>query len=150
MLIQSESRMRLTSYTDFGLRALIRMASALNRNFLTTEIANEFGISRNYLNKIIQFLSQYGFVQTRHGAGGGAMLARPAGEIGLGNLVRLLERDQALVECFSPGGSRCFTLSCRLKSKLHAAEVAFLAELDRSTLSGIALPAGVDAVADGR
>jgi len=141
--------MRLTSFTDFGLRALMRMASAPNRAFSTAEIAEEFGISRNHLNKIIQCLTQYGFVQTRRGAGGGAMLARPAGEIGLGNLVRLLERDQALVECFSPGGSCCITPSCRLKGKLHAAEVAFLAELDRSTLADIALPARVAAVAAG-
>nr|WP_261368377.1 Rrf2 family transcriptional regulator [Pseudosulfitobacter koreense] len=141
--------MRLTSYTDFGLRALMRMVSARNRVFSTTEITDEFGILRNHLNKIIQCLSQYGFVQTHRGADGGAMLARPAGEIGLGNLVQLLERDQALVKCFSPDGSCCITLSGWLKGKLHAAEVAFLAELDRSTLADIALPARVAAVADG-
>ena len=139
--------MRLTSFTDYGLRALMRMASAPERAFSTAEIADEFGISRNHLNKVIQRLARHGFVATRRGAGGGAMLARPADEIGLGNLVRLLEKDQALVECFSSQGACCVTPVCLLKGKLHAAETAFLAELDRSTLVDIALPAPAPAVA---
>ncbi len=133
--------MRLTSFTDFGLRALMRMASVPDRAFSTAEIADEFGISRNHLNKVIQRLARHGYVATRRGAGGGAMLARPAAEIGLGDLVRLLEQDQALVECFAPDGACCVTPVCRLKGKLHAAEAAFLAELDRSTLADVALPA---------
>ena len=133
--------MRLTSFTDFGLRALMRMASSPDRAFSTAEIADEFGISRNHLNKVIQRLARHGFVATRRGAGGGAMLARPASEIGLGDLVRLLEQDQALVECFAPDGACCVTPVCRLKGRLHAAESAFLAELDRSTLADVALPA---------
>lgn len=139
--------MRLTSFTDYGLRALMRMASVPERAFSTAEIADEFGISRNHLNKVVQRLARHGFVATRRGAGGGAMLARPASEIGLGDLVRLLEQDQALVECFSPDGACCVTPVCRLKGKLYAAEAAFLAELDRSTLADVALPAPAPAVA---
>ncbi|SER87014.1 transcriptional regulator, BadM/Rrf2 family [Tranquillimonas rosea] len=138
--------MRLTSFTDYGLRALMRMASDPDRAFSTAEIADEFGVSRNHLNKIIQRLARHGFVATRRGAGGGAMLARPASEIGLGDLVRLLEQDQALVECFAPDGACTVSPVCRLKGRLFAAESAFLAELDRSTLADIALPAPVSAM----
>lgn len=132
--------MRLTSFTDFGLRALMRMASAPDRAFTTAEIADEFSISRNHLNKVIQRLAKHGLVTTRRGAGGGAMLARPASEIGLGDVVRILEQDQALVECFTADGACCVTPVCRLRGKLYAAEAAFLAELDRSTLADVALP----------
>lgn len=133
--------MRLTSFTDFGLRALMRMASAPDRAFSTAEIADEFGISRNHLTKIIQRLARHGIVATRRGTGGGAMLARDAAEISLGEIVRLLEQDQSLVECFSPDGACSVFPACRLKGKLQAAEKAFLAELDHSTLADIALPA---------
>lgn len=68
------------------------------------------------------------------------MLARPASEIGLGDVVRILEQDQALVECFAADGACCVTPVCRLRGKLYAAEAAFLAELDRSTLADVALP----------
>ncbi|AQS50148.1 Rrf2 family transcriptional regulator (plasmid) [Thioclava nitratireducens] len=135
--------MRLTSFTDFGLRALMRMASGPERAFSTAEIADEFGISRHHLNKVIQRLARHGFVTTRRGTGGGAMLGRPAHEIVLGDLVRLLEQDQAIVECFLPDGACCITPVCGLKGRLRAAETAFLAELDRSTLADIALPATV-------
>jgi Rrf2 family transcriptional regulator, nitric oxide-sensitive transcriptional repressor len=133
--------MRLTSFTDYGLRALMRMASAPERGFSTAEIAAEFGVSRNHLIKIMQRLARGGVVRTRRGSGGGAVLARPATEIRLGDIVRLLEEGQAIVECFAPCGGDCpIDGNCHLKPRLRAAERAFLAELDRSTLADIALP----------
>ena len=132
--------MRLTSFTDYGLRMLMRMAGAPDRGFSTAELAEEFGLSRHHLTKIIQKLAQAGYVTTRRGGGGGAMLSRPAGEIRLGSIIRLLEEGQPLVECFAASGGDC-TIDgrCRLKARLRSAEAAFLADLDRSTLADIAL-----------
>jgi Rrf2 family transcriptional regulator, nitric oxide-sensitive transcriptional repressor len=133
--------MRLTSFTDYGLRALMRMASAPERGFSTAELAAEFGISRNHLIKIVQRLARGGMVTTRRGSGGGVVLALPAAEIRLGDIVRLLEEGQALVDCLAPCGGNCpIDGRCRLKPRLRAAERAFLAELDRATLADIALP----------
>lgn len=132
--------MRLTSFTDFGLRALMRMASAPDRAFSTAELAEEFSLSRNHLTKIMAALAQAGIVTTRRGAGGGASLARSPDKIRLGDLVRILEMGQPLVECFSASGNDCtITGSCRLKARLRAAETAFLADLDRSTLADVTL-----------
>jgi Rrf2 family nitric oxide-sensitive transcriptional repressor len=132
--------MRLTSFTDYGLRALMHMASAPGRGFSTAELADEFGISRHHLIKIMQRLVRGGIVATRRG-GGGATLARTPHEISLGDIVRVLEEGQALVECFAAGGGHCsIDGCCRLKGRLRAAERAFIAELDRSTLADIALP----------
>lgn len=137
--------MRLTSFTDFGLRALMRLAANPDRAFSTAELAAEFLLSRNHLTKIMAALSQAGIVTTRRGGGGGAMLIRPPSEISLGEVVRILEADQSLVECFAPSGGNCtITECCRLKTRLRAAERNFLAELDRSTLADVALPALVD------
>jgi Rrf2 family transcriptional regulator, nitric oxide-sensitive transcriptional repressor len=133
--------MRLTSFTDFGLRALMRLASDPDRAFSTAELAEEFNISSNHLTKIIAALAQARIVTTRRGGGGGAILARPADQIKLGDIVRVLAAGQALVECFSAGEVTCsLTRDCRLKSRLRSAEAAFLADLDRSSLASIALP----------
>ena len=78
---------------------------------------------------------------TRRGAGGGAMPARPAGEIRLREVVRLLEQDQAMVKCFSADGACSIAPVCRLKGRLGTAQAAFLAALDRTSLADIALPA---------
>ncbi len=133
--------MRLTSFTDYGLRMLMRMASAPGSAFSTADLAEEFGLSRNHLTKIMQQLARGGVVETRRGGGGGAVLNRDPAEIRLGDVVRLLEDGQALVECFGPTGGDC-TLEgcCRLKGRLRHAEAQFLAELNRSTLRDIALP----------
>jgi len=133
--------MRLTAFTDYGLRMLMRMASSPERSYSTAELAEEFGLSRNHLSKIMQRLSRGGILETRRGGGGGARLASPPQAIRLGAVVRLLEEDQPLVECFQTDTNTCsLDGRCRLKARLRAAETAFLAHLDHATLADVALP----------
>ena len=135
--------MRLTAFTDFGLRALMRLASEPNRTFTTDEIAREFEISREHLVKVVRDLADAGLVTTQRGKNGGFKLARAPDEIRLGEVVRHLEARHALVECFrSDGGACAITAQCRLKKRLAQAERAFLAELDKTTLAECAYPAG--------
>ncbi|MGY6533463.1 RrF2 family transcriptional regulator [Glycocaulis sp.] len=132
--------MRLTAFTDFGLRALMRLAGEPERLFTTEEIAAEYAISRHHLVKVVRDLAAAGFIETRRGTGGGFRLARPAHEISLGEVVRALESRAALVECFRPDGGQC-TLSpdCRLKGHLARAGDAFLRSLDAIPLSDCAV-----------
>lgn len=120
----------------------MRLASAPGQAFSSAALAEEFKLSRNHLTKIMATLAQAGIVTTRRGGGGGAMLARPADQIRLGEIVRVLEAGQPLVECFETGGGACTVVGCcRVKARLRSAESAFLADLDRSTLASVALPA---------
>lgn len=133
--------MRLRSSTDFGLRALMRLAGQAEHVSSTQEMARDLGISRNHLTKIVQTLAGAGLVTTRRGAGGGFALARPAERITLGEAIRVMEAGQALVECFQADGGACtLTPACRLKGHLAAARDAFLAELDGTTLAECAYP----------
>jgi Rrf2 family nitric oxide-sensitive transcriptional repressor len=128
--------MRLTSFTDYGLRALMRLAGEPERSFTTDEIAREFHISRNHLIKIVGTLAEAGIVSTQRGAGGGFRLSRAANRVSIGEIVRVLEAEQPLVECFRSDGGECvLTPACRLKKKLATARNAFLRELDRTTLA---------------
>jgi Rrf2 family nitric oxide-sensitive transcriptional repressor len=137
--------LRLTSFTDYGLRVLMRMAGDPTRAFTTAELADEFQVSRNHLAKVISALSAGGMLQTRRGSGGGAMLALRPEDIRIGDVVALLEAGQALVECFSSGGNACtLTPRCRLKARLAHADAAFIADLNRGTLADcVYLPAGI-------
>lgn len=138
--------MRLTSFADYGLRMLMRMASAPSRAFSTAELAEEMNLSRNHLTKIMQRLARGGIVETRRGAGGGAVLSRDLSAIRLGDVIRLLEQGHALVECLGPGGGACSIEGCcRLKARLRRAEARFLDDLNQSTLADIALPQRVAA-----
>ena len=134
--------MRLTQFTDFGLRALMRLAGEPDRSFTTDEMAAEFDISRNHLTKVVRQLAAARYVVTQRGATGGFRLAQPAKKITLGAVVRALESRQALVECFRADGGACvLTPLCRLKGRLASAREAFLRELDATTLAECAYPA---------
>lgn len=133
--------MRLTSFTDYGLRILMRLAGDPDRVFTTDEIATELDLSRNHLSKVVQDLARGGYVTTRRGAGGGFMLAAAPDRITLGNVVRHLEQRHALVECLRVDGGRCTLMPrCRLKARLSAAREAFMKELDQTALAECAYP----------
>ncbi len=127
--------MRLTNFTDFGLRALILLADRNPEILSATTIADHFGVSRHHMAKVLQQLAAAGFVEGIRGAQGGVRLARDARDIRIGDVIRALD-DQPLVECFSAEGSNCALLPrCRLKAMLARAQQGFLRELDRFTLS---------------
>jgi Rrf2 family nitric oxide-sensitive transcriptional repressor len=127
---------RLLASTDFALRLLMRLATEPGRHKTSEALAREIGVPRNHIQKIVQNLAEAELVRTLRGARGGVLLAKPAVEVNLGAVVRRLERDQALVECFRPdGGACCFSPDCRLRGRLGRAREAFFAELDRSNLA---------------
>jgi Rrf2 family transcriptional regulator, nitric oxide-sensitive transcriptional repressor len=133
--------MRLTSFSDFGLRILMVLAHDPSRSFTTSEIAEAFGISRHHLTKVVGSLAEAGFVTTKRGAAGGFRLARPPEQIRLGDVIRELEADLPLVECFRSDGGTCrLSPGCALKPRLADGWNAFVAELNRSTLSQYAVP----------
>lgn len=128
--------MRLLTSTDFALRVLMRLSATPDVHVSTDALARELVISRNHLHKIVQYLTEAGLVRTIRGAHGGVMLARPAGEIKVGEVIRSHEQDQALVECFRADGGACNLLPrCRLRGMLDAAKSAFYQHLDRYTLA---------------
>ena len=135
---------RLTSFTDYGLRVLMRLAGAPERSFTTDQIATEFAISRNHLTKVVQDLVRFGYVAAQRGKGGGLRLARPAEDIRLGEVVRHLEGDGALVECFRADGGACTLRStCGLRQRLAKARESFLDSLNTSTLADCAYRGGL-------
>jgi Rrf2 family nitric oxide-sensitive transcriptional repressor len=131
--------MRLTVYTDYALRLL--MFVALKRGELATiqEVADAYGISKNHLMKVTYDLGHHGFLETVRGRGGGFRLARTAERIGLGEIVRQMETDFTMVECFAPAADRCrITGTCRLQGVLCDALNAYLMVLDKYTLADLA------------
>jgi Rrf2 family nitric oxide-sensitive transcriptional repressor len=123
--------MRLSIFSDYALRVL--MHAALQSPELTTidEVAHSFGISRNHLSKVVHQLSCHGFISTRRGIGGGFTLARPQKEITLGEVVRLTEGDDTVIDCVTRKNESCVIFPiCRLKGVLAEAAQAFYEVLD--------------------
>ena len=73
------------------------------------------------------------------GRGGGVRRARPAGEITVGEVVRLTEAPNELGECFNAETNTCpLRTVCKLSRAFHRAEAAFFAVLDEVTIADIA------------
>jgi len=135
--------MRLTQWTDYSLRVLMYCAACEHRDLpvTITEIADEHGISRSHLTKVVHQLGTHGLLETTRGRGGGMRLCKPAAQINVGDVVRQTETDFAMVECFDVQTNQC-TLSpqCHLKSLLRQATDRYLAVLDSFTLEDLIAP----------
>lgn len=129
--------MRLTTLTDYSLRLLMYVALHPDRLCTISEVAQAYGVSEAHLMKVTHQLGQQGWIETVRGKGGGMRLARPATDINLGEVVRSMEPDFNLVECFSTGNSCMLTGYCRLTHTLSGALDAFMQHLDAQTLADV-------------
>jgi len=130
--------MKLTTFTDYSLRVLIYLAARPQQRATIADAASAFGISQNHLTKVVHFLARKGWIETVRGKGGGMVLARPAGAIGIGDVVREAEGAVVAAECFTGEDPDCsIARVCRLRGVLVEAIAAFHAVLDRYTLADI-------------
>jgi len=125
--------MRLTRYTDYALRVLTYLGAQPDRVCSIAEIARAYGISQNHLMKVAHDLGKAGYIEGVRGRAGGIRLARAADRIGIGAVVRQTEEGFALVEC----GACAIAPACELTGVLDEALAAFMAVLDRYTLSDL-------------
>ena len=137
--------MRLTLHADYGLRVLVYLAAHPDRVVPTPEIGRAYGISKNHLVRVAQSLERGGFIGLAAGRTGGLSLARPASGIKMGDVVRALEPDLHIVECFDAETSTCpITPVCGLARAIDGALAAFLAALDRFTIGDVVARSGPD------
>jgi Rrf2 family transcriptional regulator, nitric oxide-sensitive transcriptional repressor len=132
--------MHITRYTDYSLRILIYLA--VNNEQLSTinEIAQSYGISKNHLMKIVQQLNLKGHLLAIRGKNGGIKLNCDPGDINIGSLVREMEANNQLVECFGDNNRCVITPSCQLKSIFAEAQASFFNTLDKYTLADLVSP----------
>ena len=129
--------MQLDKFTDYALRVLMTLAVRAPARVPTSEIATLFGLSENHLSKVATRLAKEGFAISERGRTGGLILARPAGEIYVGAVVRALKRDDPVVACFGSDQSCLILPTCGLRAPLAQAQEAFFATLDRYSLADV-------------
>jgi Rrf2 family transcriptional regulator, nitric oxide-sensitive transcriptional repressor len=123
--------MRLTHFSDYGLRVLMYLASRDGDHVTSEEMAERFNVSWNHLLKVVRRLNELGYVEAKRGAQGGVRLLPASLDVTVGEVVRNLEPQRELVECFNEETNTCpLTEGCRLAPVLARASSAFLRELD--------------------
>ncbi|MDN5788864.1 Rrf2 family transcriptional regulator [Pseudorhodobacter sp.] len=129
--------MQLDKFTDYALRVLVTLCVRAPERVSSTEIARVFGLSANHLAKVATQLAHGGFVTSERGRGGGLRLSRPAEQINIGAVVRVLKKSDPVVECFGHNASCLILPVCGLRAPLADAQEAFFASLDRYSLADV-------------
>ncbi|WP_185235308.1 Rrf2 family transcriptional regulator [Teredinibacter franksiae] len=127
--------MHITRYTDYSLRVMIYVALQDDKLCTIQEIASAYNVSKNHLMKVVQRLNNSGYIKSVRGKNGGLRLGRAAASINIGELVREMEQDLALVECQQHQDSCVITPACQLKNIFQQALDAFFHVLDQYTLA---------------
>lgn len=120
------------------MRVLMFCGANDDRLVTKAEIAERCNASENHLAQVINQLAQLGFLHTQRGRNGGLSLGRPADQIRIGDVFRVLEAPVPLAECFADVDNTCpLTEACRLRTALTDAVEAFYASLDPITLDAL-------------
>ncbi len=84
----------------YGLRALIDLGLYSETEAVSIQsIATRQNISVSYLEQLMALLKKAGLVKSIRGAGGGYRLGKPAQEISVGEILRILEGGLEAVKC---------------------------------------------------
>jgi Rrf2 family protein len=131
----------LTKKGKYGLKAMLHLAGyEPGEPSLVSEIANSNNIPKKFLDTILGELRNAGFVNSKKGKGGGYTLARPANEIRVGHIIRVLDGPLAPIQCASRSAYRrcddCIDEKrCGVRLIMLEAREAISAVLDNRTLA---------------
>lgn len=97
--------MKVSAQEEYGLRCLLQLAQLGEGEYLTlAQMAEREGISQANAGKVLWLLTKAGLVASIRGTKGGYHLARPASEIRLSEVIKLLDEDVMLGHCQSYTG----------------------------------------------
>jgi len=97
--------MKISAQEEYGLRCLVQLANlSANESRTLPQIAELEGISVANAGKLMWLLNRAGFVQATRGTKGGYSLARPANEIRLSEVIKVLDEDVLSKHCESYTG----------------------------------------------
>lgn len=137
--------MRLSKRGEYGLRAMIDLAAWNHGGAVVQikDIAERQQIPSKFLEQILLTLKNAGLLRSKMGVGGGYYLAKPADQINLGQIVRILDGPLAPVRCVSqmayePCGCPDEE-TCGLKLVMSDVRNAIADILDHTSLADVAL-----------
>ncbi|HEY0947190.1 MAG TPA: Rrf2 family transcriptional regulator [Opitutaceae bacterium] len=136
--------MKLSKKGEYALRALIDLgiATEVGRELVQVgELAENEKIPVKFLEQIMQLLKEAGFVESQRGKFGGYRLAKPARDIPVGQVVRLIDGPLAPIGCVSQTAyERCSCPDedhCGLRMLMLDVRNAIAGILDRYSLADV-------------
>jgi Rrf2 family protein len=142
---------RISAKADYAVRALAELAANETGSPVKGEVlATSQDIPLNFLENILRELRHAGIVRTQRGADGGYLLARPAAQINLAEILRAVEGPLAAVQGTRPDELVYGGAAAALVDVWVAVRANLRAVLEKVTLADLAkgnLPASVRRIA---
>lgn len=162
--------MKLSKRGEYAVRSLINLgiAAEVGRSLVrVSELAASEQLPIKFLEQILQLLKDAGLVKSARGKFGGYRLARPAREIRIGDVIRLVDGPLAPIGCVSQTAyEKCSCpdeAHCGLRMLMLDVRNAITGVLDRYSLAdvvevtlrklrrdGLPLPFSIDPAVNGR
>ena len=132
--------MKANSYTEYAFRILIYLQLKPGEKVTIREIAGNFNISLNHLQKVSQKLAKMNLVVSTRGHGGGIELHPDALSAKLGDLMKSLEPVEEVAQCQGLGSQPACSISpiCLLRGMFSEAQGAFYDNLNEHTVADLA------------
>ena len=130
--------MRTTAKADYAVRAAIELAAAGDGPVTAEAVASAQEIPLNFLENILVELKRAGIVESRRGSAGGYLLARPAAEISVADVIRAVEGPLANVRGISPDVLVYSGSAERMRDVWVALRASIRSVLEHVTLADIA------------
>lgn len=90
----------LSKRCEYGIRAVLYLATRAGNSYVPIrEISERLGVSFHFLTKILQDLTDAGMMQSFRGPNGGVVLARPASQLSMAEIVQILEGPDLFEAC---------------------------------------------------
>jgi len=144
--LHDNQSVRTTAKADYAVRAAVELAGAGDGPVTAEHLAEAQQIPVNFLENILLDLRRAGIVDSRRGAAGGYLLAKPADEIVIADVVRAVEGPLASVRGLSPDALEYDGSATALKDVWVALRAAVRSVLEHVTLADVAsgkLPAHI-------
>lgn len=136
--------MKLSKKGEYALRSLINLGIAreVGRKLVqVSELADNEQLPIKFLEQIMQALKEGGYIESVRGKFGGYRLAKPAREISIGQVVRLIDGPLAPIGCVSQTAYEKCTCPdethCGLRMLMLDVRNAIAGILDRYTLADV-------------
>lgn len=132
--------LRLSKLTDYGTVAMAHFAREPDRIHAAAELAGAIGVATSTASKILKMLARAGLLRSVRGAKGGYMLARPAGEVSIADVIDAMEGPIGVTECSAIPGMCAQERSCSIRANWQRINRVIRDALDQMTLSDLAQP----------
>ena len=136
--------MKLSKKGEYALRSLINLgiASEMGRPLVqASELAERERMPVKFLEQILQSLKEAGFIESQRGKFGGYRLAKPARQIPIGQVIRLVDGPLAPIACVSQSAYETCSCPdethCGLRMLMLDVRNAIAGILDRYTVADV-------------